>query len=55
MLGRLRVLRATEALEQIGSPTARQALESLATDGPATWLIQEARAARDRLARRAAP
>jgi len=53
--GRLRVLRATQALEQIGSPAARQALEGLVTDGPATWLIQEARAARERLARHAAP
>lgn len=53
-VGRLRVVRATEVLEQIDAPASRQALQALAASDPATWLGQEARAARDRLARRAA-
>jgi WD40 repeat protein len=49
---RLRALRALEALEQIGTPQARAALEALARGAPEARLTQEAKAALERLARR---
>lgn len=47
-----RALRAVEILEHIGTPEAGQLLEALARGGPDAPLTQEARAARQRLARR---
>ena len=52
---RLRVSRAVEALEYIGTREARQLLRTLAHGAPEARLTQEAEAALKRLARRAAP
>jgi hypothetical protein len=49
----VRQLRAVEALETIGSAAARRLLEQLAAGPGETWLVQEARAAVQRLAKRA--
>jgi WD40 repeat protein len=49
---KLQVLRAVELLERIGSPEAREVLQTLAGGAPASRLTQEARAALVRLARR---
>ncbi len=49
---RLRALRALEALEQIGTPAAREVLEGLARGAPEARLTQAARASLERLARR---
>jgi WD40 repeat protein len=46
-------VRAVRLLEQVGTPEARQALEALAKDAPGWWVVQEATAALERLARRA--
>jgi RNA polymerase sigma factor (sigma-70 family) len=43
-----------EILEHVGTPQARQALQTLAEGAPAAWLTQEAKAALQRLARRPA-
>ncbi len=51
---RLRAVRATEALEQIGTPEARQILEKLASAAPEATLAQEAKASLDRLTKRPA-
>jgi WD40 repeat protein len=48
------LLRALEVLERIGTPGARQVLEALAEGAPEARLTQEARASRERLARRPA-
>ncbi|HWG47813.1 MAG TPA: sigma-70 family RNA polymerase sigma factor [Gemmataceae bacterium] len=48
----LRRLRAMEVLEHIGTPEARQVLESLAKGAPTARLTQEAKVALDRLAKR---
>jgi len=53
--GRLRVLRAVEALERTGKPEAAEVLAALAKGEPTFWLTREAQAARDRLSRRPAP
>jgi WD40 repeat protein len=50
----LQSLRALAALEEIATPEARRLLETLATGAPEARLTQEAKAALDRLARRAA-
>jgi hypothetical protein len=50
---RLRMVRAVEALERIASAEARQLLEDLAEGVPAARQTQEAKAAVERLARRA--
>jgi WD40 repeat protein len=50
----LRALRAVEVMERAGTPEARQLLEPLAGGAPGARLTQEARAALERLARRAA-
>jgi hypothetical protein len=50
---RLRALRALEVLEQAGTPEARQALETLAEGVAEARLTREAKAALERLARRA--
>jgi hypothetical protein len=49
----LRQLRAVEVLEQIGTPEARQVLQTLAQGAPEARLTQEAKASLDRLAKRA--
>jgi RNA polymerase sigma factor (sigma-70 family) len=49
---RLRELRAVETLEHIGTPDARQVLQTLAEGAPEARLTREARAALDRLSRR---
>jgi WD40 repeat protein len=51
---RLRMLRALELLERIGTPEARQLLQQLAEGAPAAWLTREAKASLQRLARRSA-
>jgi hypothetical protein len=51
----LRVGRALEVLEAIGSPEAIKALEALAKRGANDELGQEAKAALERLAKRGAP
>jgi hypothetical protein len=48
----LRILRAMEVLEQIGSPEARAILSTLGTGEPRAWLTQEANAALQRLNQR---
>jgi WD40 repeat protein len=53
--GALRELRAVEVLEHIGTPAAREVLESLARGAPGARLTREARASLERLARRPAP
>ncbi|HEY7155306.1 MAG TPA: sigma-70 family RNA polymerase sigma factor [Gemmataceae bacterium] len=50
----LRILRAIEVLEWIGSPEARRLLEELARDSPDDWLTWEAKASLERLARHSA-
>jgi RNA polymerase sigma factor (sigma-70 family) len=47
----LRLLRGLEALEAIGTPEARQALEKLAAGPADAWLTQEAKASLARLAK----
>jgi WD40 repeat protein len=49
---RLRLLRALEVLEHIGTPGARQVLKTLAGGAPASPLTQEAKASLERLAKR---
>jgi roadblock/LC7 domain-containing protein len=49
---RLRALRAAEALEHIGTPSAREALRALAEGETDPGVAQEAKAALERLARR---
>ena len=49
---RIRLVRANEVLEKIGSPESRQVLKSLAEGAPDCTLTQDARAALDRLAKR---
>ncbi len=49
---RLRIGRALEVLEHIGSPEARQVLRTLATGAPGAFLTREAEAALERLAHR---
>jgi WD40 repeat protein len=49
---RLRVLRATEVLEQISSPEARDRLQTLARGAPTAHLTREAKASLKRLAKR---
>jgi hypothetical protein len=44
-----------EVLEHIGTPEAREVLKALAKDAPDARLTREAKAALERLARRAAP
>jgi hypothetical protein len=46
----LRVVRAVEALERIGTPEARRLLKTLADGGPGELPTREAQAALDRLA-----
>jgi dipeptidyl aminopeptidase/acylaminoacyl peptidase len=46
----LRSLRVIEVLERIGTPEARQVLETLARGAPENWPTQEAKAALERLA-----
>jgi hypothetical protein len=48
----LRLLRAVEVLEQVGSPQGRQVVQTLARGAPEVRLTREAKAALDRLARR---
>jgi WD40 repeat protein len=48
----LRMLRATEALEYIGTPQARQLLQQLAKGAPSARLTREAKASLNRLANR---
>jgi hypothetical protein len=50
----LRDLRAVEALEQAGTPEARETLKRLARGAPEARLTQEAKASLERLARRSA-
>ncbi len=49
---RLRIGRALEVLEHIGSPEARQVLQTLATGAPGAFLTGEAKAALERLTHR---
>jgi RNA polymerase sigma factor (sigma-70 family) len=49
----LRCLRVVEVLERIGTPEARQLLETMARGAPEDWLTQEAKASLERLVRRA--
>jgi hypothetical protein len=49
---RLRTLRAVEVLEHIGTPEARQVLETLAKGAPEARLTQEAAESLQRLSRR---
>jgi hypothetical protein len=49
---RVRLVRANEVLEKIGSSEARQVLKTLAEGAPDCALTQDARAALDRLAKR---
>jgi hypothetical protein len=49
----IRVVRAVEVLERIGTAEARQVLEAFAKGAPAARLTREAQAALDRLSRRA--
>jgi hypothetical protein len=51
---RLRLSRALAVLERAGTPEARQALQEVAKGPPAARLVQEARAALERLAKRSA-
>jgi RNA polymerase sigma factor (sigma-70 family) len=51
---RLRSIRALEVLEQIGTPEAQEVLKALAKGVAGVWLTEEARAARERLAKRLA-
>jgi hypothetical protein len=51
----LRLLRAVELLEQVGSPEARQVLRALASGAPEVRRTREAKAALNRLARRPVP
>ena len=46
---RLRLSRAVEVLEHLGSAEARQVLEQVAQQGLQTWLVTEAQAALQRL------
>jgi Tol biopolymer transport system component len=48
----LRLLRATDALEQMGTPAAQKVLAALSRGAPEAQLTQEARASLDRLAQR---
>jgi hypothetical protein len=48
----LRILRAVEVLEMVGSKQAREVLESLAKGEPAAWLTAEATLSLSRLAKR---
>jgi WD40 repeat protein len=50
---RLRLYRAVEILEQIGTPEARQILETLSHGATGALLTREAKAARERLSRQA--
>jgi WD40 repeat protein len=52
---RLQIVRAVEVLERIGSPEARQVLQSLASGAPGALTTAQAGAALERLAKRAAP
>ncbi|HEY7427195.1 MAG TPA: hypothetical protein VH682_23375 [Gemmataceae bacterium] len=52
---RLRMSRALEVLEHIGTREARQLLEALAGGAPGAWLTREAKASAQRLERRSAP
>jgi WD40 repeat protein len=52
LTGRVRVPRAVSVLEQVGTPSARQALEELAKGAPESRLTQEARSSLGRLAKR---
>ncbi len=49
---RLRVARAVEVLERVGTPPAREVLRALADGEPEAWLTREARAALGRLSAR---
>jgi hypothetical protein len=53
--GWLRTLRALQVVESVGTPEARQLLESLAKGAPDARLTREAQASLRRLARRPAP
>ena len=46
---RLRTLRATEVLERVGSPEAKELLQSLAAGAPDAFLTQQAKASLGRL------
>jgi hypothetical protein len=50
----LRTWRALEALELIGNAPARQVLQRMTTGAPGVWQTEEARAALERLSKRAA-
>jgi HEAT repeat protein len=52
---RIRALRAVQILEQLATPRAREQLAALAEGAPTARLTQEAKAALQRLERRAAP
>ena len=52
---RLRELRSLEVLEGIGTDEARRLLEKVAKEAPSPRLVREAKAALERLNRRAAP